>query len=707
MSFFNVEKREDVAVVWLDAPGARVNTLSFEVMDRFSALLDELQNDPEVKAAVLISRKKDSFIVGADINEFASFTSKDEVKRLIGEGHALFNRIEDFNKPLVVAVHGACVGGGLELAMACHYRLASNHQRTVFGLPEVNLGLLPGLGGTQRLPRLVGLQKGLELILAGKNVYAKPALKLGIVDALIHQPGLEDAAIRAARGLVDGSLKRRERKVKLTETLLEKTPLNTMVYSKAAEAVEKRTRGNYPAPAKIIDCIRTGMTKGMKAGLAAEAENFAELVFTPASKALRHLFFAKNAAEKNPLKSEVRAASTLGVLGAGLMGAGIAQVSAKSGLEVLLKDQTLEYAAKGKGSIYKDISKRVGKGMSSFERDVILERVVPTESYDLFKGADLTIEAVLETLELKQQVLKEVEAKAPAHHIFASNTSSIPIHNIAEASARPEAVLGMHYFSPVPKMPLLEIIRTEQTADWALATAIDVGLKQGKTIIVAGDKPGFYANRILAPYINEALVLLQEGASVEAIDEAMRDFGFPVGPLKLVDEVGIDVGAHVTTVMAPLFAERGIEMVQLGSEVAASGLKGRKGGKGFYSYEAGKSQGVNKGIYTFFGGDERKTIAKSEIQERLSLAMVNEAIFTLQEQVIDAPATGDVGAVFGIGFPPFLGGPFFYADEQGLTKVLERLEALRDKHGARFAAAELLKSKVEANEAFYPKEGLA
>ena len=701
MSFFNVDKRDEVAFVWLDAPDARVNTLSFQVMNDFSGLLDTLEQDADVKAAVLISRKKDSFIVGADINEFADFTDKEEVKRLIGEGHELFNRIEAFPKPIVAAVHGACVGGGLELAMACHYRLATNHKRTVFGLPEVNLGLLPGLGGTQRLPRLVGLQKGLELILAGKNVYAKPAKKLGIADALIHAAGLEDAALRAAKGLIDGSVKHKKRKAKLADTVLEKTPLSRVVYDKAGESVQKRTRGNYPAPEKIIECIRVGMTQGKQAGFKAEAENFAELVFTPESKALRHLFFAKTAAEKNPLKGEARAVNTVGVLGAGLMGAGIAQVSATKGFDVLLKDQALEYAAKGKGNIYKDVSKRVGKGMSAFERDVALERVVPTEDYDHFNDADLTIEAVLETLDLKQKVLKDVENLAPEHHIFASNTSSIPIHQIAEASKRPEAVLGMHYFSPVPKMPLLEIIKTEETADWALATAIEVGLKQGKTIIVAGDSPGFYANRILAPYMNEALVLLGEGASVEAIDDAMRGFGFPVGPLKLIDEVGIDVGAHVTGVMAPLFAKRDIEMVQLGDEVAASGLKGRKGDKGFYVYEKGKSKGVNADIYRFFGGGERKTIAKTDIQERLSLAMVNEAVFTLQEGVIDSPSSGDVGAVFGIGFPPFLGGPFFYAQEQGLANILERLNKLRDAHGVRFEAAPRLRELVTKGEGFY------
>jgi 3-hydroxyacyl-CoA dehydrogenase / enoyl-CoA hydratase / 3-hydroxybutyryl-CoA epimerase len=475
------------------------------------------------------------------------------------------------------------------------------------------------------------------------------------------------------------------------------------VYKQASEMADKRTRGNYPAPPKIIETIRTGFEKGKAAGVAAETKAFAELLFTPESRALRHLFFAKSASEKNPLKDKAGRVSSIGVLGAGLMGGGIAQVSAQNGFDVRLKDVTLALAAKGKGAIYKDISKRVGKGISRFERDVMLSRVTPTESYESLRGVDLTIEAVLETLEVKQQVLKEVEAVTGDKHVFASNTSSIPIRQIAEAAARPEAVIGMHYFSPVPKMPLIEIIKTEKTADWALATAIAVGLKQGKTVIVAGDSPGFYANRILAPYINEALLLLQEGASVESIDTAMRDFGFPVGPLKLVDEVGLDVGAHVNSVMAPLFAERGIELVQLGEEILEAGLKGRKAEKGFYTYEGGKTKGVNPDIYHYFGSSKREDIAKRTIQERLFMAMVNEAIYTLQEGVIETPTAGDVGAVFGIGFPPFLGGPFWYCDAQGLESIADHLARLQEQHGERFAAAEKLHTMLVRGETFYPE----
>ena len=700
MSYFDLHQDGPVALVWLDREGERVNTLSREMLANFSDLLNHLENDPEILAVVLVSRKKDSFIVGADIKAFAAFETKEEVISLVSEGQALFGRLEQFRKPVVAAVHGACVGGGLELALACSYILATTHKKTLFALPEVNLGLLPGLGGTQRLPRTVGLQNGLEMMLSGKNVYAKPARKMGLVDALIHPEGLLAAAKKAALGLADGSVAARPRQTNFRETLLERTPLNRVVYSRAAETVQKRTRGNYPAPDKIIDTVRTGMERGMKAGLKAEAESFAELLFTPESRALRHLFFAKNAAEKNDLAKEARPVDTVGVLGAGLMGAGIAQVSAQNGFDVVLKDRDLDLAAKGKGAIYRDVSKRVGKDLSSFERDRVVGRVVPSADYTAFSNVNLTVEAVLEDVEVKQAVLREVEAVAPENHIFASNTSSILIGDIAAASGRPETVLGMHYFSPVPKMPLLEIIKTEQTASWALATAAEVGLKQGKTVIVVGDSPGFYANRILTPYLNEALVLLREGASVEAIDGAMRDFGFPVGPLKLIDEVGLDVGAHVIQVMAPLFDKRGIDLVHLGDGVLSAGLKGRKSGQGFYRYEGGDTSQVNENIYSFIGAAKRETIAKSEIQERLFLAMVNEAVHTLEEGVIASPEDGDVGAVFGIGFPPFLGGPFFYSDAQGAGNIVGRLNRLEEAHGPRFKPAARLEEHV-ATKTFY------
>ena len=702
MKYLDLQKEDDLAVIYLDAPDSAINTLSTTAMREFEDALETLEKEDDVRAAILYSNKKD-FIVGADIQEFAGFESPEQVKGILREGHALLNSLENLKKPVVAAVHGAALGGGLELILACHYRLASDDPRTKFGLPEVNLGLLPGLGGTQRLTNLVGPQKALELILTGKNVYPKQAREMGLVDATIHRYGLLDGAKRAARGLVEGSVKPRRKKKSIRNRVLEDTPLNRIVYDQAGKNVQKTTRGNYPAPEKIISVIRTGQEKDMQAGIEAETEAFAELVFTSESKSLRHLFFAKNAAEKNPYEGQEKEVVSVGVLGAGLMGSGIAQISAQAEHEVFLKDADLELAAKGKGTIWKDLSKRVGKGLSPFERDVVAERVTPVEDYALLKDADLVIEAVPESVELKRQMLADVEAAGKDELVFATNTSAIPIKEVAEGSGRPDQVVGMHYFSPAQKIPLLEIVKTDSTPDWILATALAAGLAQGKTPIVVNDGPGFYTTRILGVYMNEALLMLEEGADLGELDEAMRDFGFPVGPIKLLDEVGIDVGAKINDVMRPLFDERNIPLSTKGGEVVEAGYKGRKNGRGFYTYEGGKSKGVNEEIYTFFGGPERESPDARTIQDRLALTMINEAVRCLEEDIITSPTDGDVGAVFGLGFPPFLGGPFWYLDELGTGTAVEKLEKLRGEHGTRFEPAGLLGEHAEQEKKFYSK----
>ncbi len=709
MAFFNLDTptsgSDGVAVIFFDQEGGRVNTLSTAALREFAGVLETVERGATIKSAVIISGKPDSFVVGADINEFSTFETAAQVETLIHEGHALLGRLEKLSKPVVAAVHGAAVGGGLELILACHYRVATGHPKTKFALPEVNLGLVPGLGGTQRLPRLVGLQQGLEMILTGKSIYAKPALKMGLIDALTHPQGLLEAGKQAARGLADGSVARREPKrdlrSRVTSTVLERTPLSRVVYKQAAESVQKKTRGNYPAPAKIIETVRTGQEQGTQAGLDAEARNFAELVMTPESKALIHLFFAKNAAEKNPYRGEARPVHRVAVLGAGLMGAGIAQVSAEGEHMVELKDRTLELATKGKGTVWKELSKRVGKGRSSFERDLIDARITPVADYASLADADLVIEAVLEDLELKQQVLRDVEAVAKDDLVFASNTSSIPIHKIARASGRPEQVVGMHYFSPVPKLPLLEIIATESNPKWVLATAFEAGRAQGKTPIIVGDAPGFYTTRIVSMYMNEALLLVEEGVGVRDIDKAMRDFGFPVGPIALLDEVGIDVGVKINKVLKEPFAARGITLSSRGEVLVEAGFLGRKSGKGFYVYGGKKGEKeVNAEVSRFVGGAAREASAE-EIQERLGLVMVNEAVLCLGEGVLRSATDGDVGAVFGLGFPPFLGGPFWYADRLGARALLGRLEALERQHGPRFRPAALLREHAERGTRFH------
>ena len=700
-----IEKENGVAIVWLDQPGEKVNTISLDLVDTFTAILNSLENDETVKGVVLISRKPDNFIAGADIEKFKDMKSPEEAEMLSRQGHVLLNRMAAFPKPIVAALHGATLGGGLEVALACHYRIASDDSKTVMALPEVKLGLLPGGGGTQRLPRLIGLQAALDMMLTGKNIYPRQAKKMGLVDDLIHPYGLLQAAKKAALELADHPPERKKRQPFLA-TLLESTSFSrSVVYKKAKDLVQKQTWGNYPAPFKIIECVQAGMEKGPEAGIEAEIKKFGELMVSPQSRELVQIFLSMTALKKNPLKERVRPVKKIGILGAGLMGSGIANISVTNGMEVLLKDISYEAVGQGEKAIWQDLDGKVKKkALSPFQRDLTLSRITGTVDYRDFERADLIIEAVFEDLDIKRRILAETEAVTKEDAIFASNTSSLPIGSIAAAAKRPEQVIGMHYFSPVPRMPLLEIIVTEKTAGWVRATALDVGIRQGKTVIVVNDGPGFYTTRILAPLLNEALELLDEGGDIKEIDRAMRQFGYPVGPIALLDEVGIDVGAHVSEVLGPLFAARGAASNKAMEKLFTAGYKGRKNNRGFYLYgdpANKKKKEVNEEIYAFFGGPKRRKFDLPMIQNRLSLVMVNEAALCLQEGILQSPRDGDIGAVFGLGFPPFLGGPFRFIDSLGLPKILSLLEKLERQCGARFAPAQILRDREAETQKFY------
>jgi len=705
MPYNEIEKENGVAIVWLDQPGEKVNKISIDLVDKFKAILDSLEKDETVKGIVLISRKEDNFIAGADIDKFKDMRSPEEAEMLSRQGHAILNRMAAFPKPIVAALHGATLGGGLEVALACHYRIASDDPKTVLALPEVKLGLLPGGGGTQRLPRLVGLQAALDMMLTGKNIYPRQAKRMGLVDDIIHPYGLLHAAKKAALELADQPVERKKRQSLLAK-ILESSPFSRgIVYKKAKELVRKQTWGNYPAPLKIIECVQAGMEKGPESGIEAEIKNFGELMVSPQSRELVQIFLSMTAMKKNPLKDRVRPVGKIGILGAGLMGSGIANVSVTNGMKVLLKDVNYNAVGQGEKAIWQDLDGKVKKkALSAFQRDLTLSRITETTDYKGFEKTDLVIEAVFEDLDIKKKILAEVEAHTKADTIFASNTSSLPIGSIAAASLRPEQVIGMHYFSPVPRMPLLEIIVTEKTADWVRATAYEVGIRQGKTVIVVNDGPGFYTTRILAPLLNEALEILNEGGEIQEIDGAMRQFGYPVGPIALIDEVGIDVGAHVSEVLGPLFTARGGKPNTAMKRLFMAGYKGRKNNRGFYLYgdqASGKKKEVNKGIYNFFGGPGRRKIDVQEIQNRLSLIMVNEAAICLQDGILQSPRDGDIGAVFGLGFPPFLGGPFRYMDSLGLPKMLALMEKLAETKGSRFTPAQIIRDREAKNQNFY------
>ncbi len=708
MEGVEIQKEDSVAIIWLDQPNEKVNKLSLKMIDDFKLILDSLEQDQEVKAVVLISKKEDNFIAGADLDMIQQISRLEDAQELSRQGSSIIHRLANFPKPFVAAINGAALGGGLEVALACHYRIATDHPKTVMALPEVQLGLLPGGGGTQRLPRLIGIQKALDMMLTGRNIFPHKAKKMGLVDDIIHPHGLLGAAKQAALRIAEKPVKRK-RKKNWMEKILESNGMGrSVIYKQARKVVYRQTYGNYPAPLKIIECVEGGMGKSIVSGLALESKKFGELVISPESRQLIHLFFNMTNKKKNPLAEKVRPISCIGILGAGFMGAGIANVTATKKIKTILKDISLEAAVGGEKMVWEDLHKKVKKkAMNAFDLDVIMSDIVASDNYHGFDKTDVVIEAVFEDLGLKRKVLAETEAAISAECVFASNTSSLPITDIAAEARHPERVLGMHYFSPVTKMPLLEIITTSKTEDWATATAYELGLKQGKTIIVVNDGPGFYTTRVLAPLMNEAICILNEGGKIEDIDRAMKKFGFPVGPLALFDEVGIDVAAHVSHVMGEFFSKRGVTPTKTIEKVYEAGYQGRKNNQGFYSYPQGKKKGkkeVNSKIYSFFGGSSRKIIPMEDIQKRIAFALITEATYCLEDGTLKSPHDGDIGAIFGMGFPPFLGGPFRYLDSLGLDKAVALLQELTKKHDKRFTPCPMLCEMAKNNKKFYSGE---
>jgi 3-hydroxyacyl-CoA dehydrogenase/enoyl-CoA hydratase/3-hydroxybutyryl-CoA epimerase len=708
---------DGVATVVLDCPGP-VNTLSEALNAQMDALLTDLEADPKVKSVLLVSGKKDSFLAGADLDMLKKVTTAAEGAAMSRHGKELLARIERSAKPWVAAIHGACLGGGCEVALACAYRVATDEKPTSIGLPEIQLGLLPGAGGTQRLPRLIGIQAALDIILAGKSVPGKKALKLGLVDELVPSAILRDVAHRRAVELGAGTLKPERgrgldlasmrKPEEIARMALEETPVGRLVlFQQAKKQLLAKTHGNYPAPLKALEAIKAGYEHGLDAGFEAESVGFGDLTVSPEAKHLIGIFFAQNALKKDPgvddkaiKPKEVR---RVGMLGGGLMGGGIAYVTINNaGLTVRLKDKDDAGVGRGLAYVRGILDEAVQKRRKTRpEADYTLARLTGAADFSGLKDADLFIEAVFEDLEVKRAVVREVEGFCKDSAIFASNTSSLPIAQIAEASKRPSQVVGMHYFSPVHKMPLLEVIRQPKTSDEAVATAVAVGKKQGKTVIVVRDGVGFYTSRMLAPYIGEAGYLLEEGAAVDEVDRALVKFGFPVGPFQLLDEVGIDIAGHVAKIMVNAFGARlspppGFE--RLGKE----GRQGRKNKKGFYVYDGRKKKVVDETVYDGVpGGRKRQKIDPELVTERLALQMANEAALCLQENILRSARDGDIGAVFGLGFPPFRGGPFHWMDSLGIDQVVRKMEAHRQKLGDRFAAAQILVDMARQGKKFY------
>jgi 3-hydroxyacyl-CoA dehydrogenase/enoyl-CoA hydratase/3-hydroxybutyryl-CoA epimerase len=714
MPALRLEHEDGIAIITIDLPGEPVNKVTAALRTEFAELFGRIESDGMVKGVVLVSGKPDTWLAGADIDEFLTLSSASDAEALSRGGQALLARLETLRVPVVAAIHGACLGGGLETALACRYRVASDHPKTVLALPEVQLGLIPGAGGTQRLPRLVGLQRALDMILTGRNIRAKKAHQMGLVDELVHPAILRDIALDRARQLAGGTLEaRRSPKARgATGALLEDNPIGrTIVFKKAREGVMEKTHGHYPAPLAALAAVQTGFDRGTEAGYREESRSFGELSTGDVARQLIFLFFATTALKKDPgvpgEPPEPQEVRTLGVLGAGFMGAGIASVAVQQGTPVRLKDTDLARVGKGIASVSEVLKERLKKKqITRLQYDDQLLLVGGTAEYTGFGRADLVIEAVFEDLGLKHKVLREVEPLLHDTAVYASNTSTIPIARIGEASARPNRVLGMHFFSPVHKMPLLEVIATPETDADATVTVVAYGKRLGKTVIVVNDAPGFYTTRTLSAYMNEAGRLLEEGASIDAIDTALTGFGFPVGPITLLDEVGIDVGGKVGLVLSEAFGARMAPSESL-RRIVESGRTGRKGRKGFYEYdESGKKGIVDPTVYELLpGGAPRRELDVRDIQRRCVLAMVNEAALCLEEGVLRSPRDGDVGAVFGIGFPPFRGGPFRYVDTLSASAIVSELDQLNERFPGRFEPAGILVQHARGQRRFYPAHG--
>jgi len=714
MQSLRLDQEDGIAVITIDLQGEQVNKVSATMRAEFAELFGRVESDTTVKGVVLVSGKPDTWIAGADIDEFLSLSSSAEAESLIRGGQALLARLETLRVPVVAAIHGACLGAGLETALACRYRIASDHPKTVLALPEVQLGIMPGAGGTQRLPRLIGLQRALDMILTGRNIRAKKAYQMGLVDELVHPAILREVAMDRVRKLADGSLTPRHapKDRGAAGVFLEDNPIGrSIVFKKAREGVMKKTAGHYPAPLAALAAVQIGYDRGSEAGYREESRGFAELAMSDVAKELMFLFFATTSLKKDPgvdgRAPEPHEVRTLGVLGAGFMGAGIASIAVQQRTAVRLKDTDLARVGKGIAAVSAVLKERLQKKqITKLEYEDQLLLAGGTAEYTGFGRASLVIEAVFEDLALKHRVLREVEPLLPDDAVYASNTSTIPISRIAEAAERPNRVLGMHFFSPVHKMPLLEVITTPETDADATVTAVAYGKRLGKTVIVVNDAPGFYTTRTLSAYMNEAGRLLDEGASIDAVDSALTAFGFPVGPITLLDEVGIDVGGKVGQVLAEAFGGRMTPSESL-RRVVESGRTGRKGRKGFYRYdELGKKGEVDASVYDVLpGGAERRQIDVHEIQSRCVLAMVNEAALCLDDGVLRSARDGDVGAVFGIGFPPFRGGPFRYVDAMGAARVVDDLEQLNERFPGRFVPATVLVEHARGPGRFYRARG--
>jgi len=715
MNAFQLDIEEDgLGILTLDRPGEKVNTFSREVFEELSDLLLRFPREPRLRGLLIRSGKPDTFIAGADVKEFVALPAG-QIREGSARGQALFEQVARLPIPTIAAINGTCLGGGTEVALACDYRLMSDAPKAKIGLPEVQLGIFPAWGGCSRLPRLVGLAAALDLILTGKQLDAKRARRIGLVDEAVPAAIFEDWSRRFAREKLGSGKPRRGRRgpTGVRDWVLEKTPLGRrLIFKTAREKILKTTGWHYPAPLEALSVLEESYGLPIEAALEVENAHIANIFGGEVQRNLLSIFFWTEEVKKETGVSDITVrplpVTRVGVLGAGVMGGGIAQLAADKGLPARMKDiepDALAHGYAAAAAVWKKAVER--RRLRPWQMAGKMALLSGTLDYSGFSRCEITIEAVVEKLGIKRAVLKEWEAIVPEQAIFASNTSTLPIGEIAAGALAPARVVGMHFFNPVDRMPLVEVIRGPLSSDSSVATVFALAKTLGKTPVVVKDLPGFLVNRILGPYLSEGVRLVKEGCRIEDVDGAMTDFGMPVGPLSLLDDVGLDVAVKAGEVLQAAFPER---MRAAGDEaLAAAGRLGRKSGRGFYDYRAGKRLSPSARAYEILGVTPGTTspVPAEEIETRLVFSMINEAAFCMTEELVASASKLDLAMIFGTGFPPFRGGLLRYADTLGAARVLATLEDLASRLGTRFLPAPLLRDMAKAGVAFHSDRSIS
>ncbi|WP_413500946.1 3-hydroxyacyl-CoA dehydrogenase NAD-binding domain-containing protein [Psychrobacter maritimus] len=706
---FSAESDHGIITVTIDQTDRKMNVIGDGFNDAFATLTDAFVTDQEAKGLILTSGKS-TFVVGADIDQLATIENAEQAFDLVEDLKTSLRKLETSGKPVVAAMTGTALGGGLELALACHYRIAIDSPKTKLGLPEVKLGLLPGGGGTQRLPRLIGIQKALELMTQGKELRPQQAVEIGLIDDIAHD---NDELINKAKAWINDNPKAQQPWDKKGFKIPggdSKHPKVVQVFSIAPAMANQKSHGNYPAITHILSSVFEGCLTDIDNGLKIESRFFVACALSDVSKNMINTLWTQlNSIKKGqsrPEGFERSKVSKVGILGAGMMGAGIAYVSAKAGMEVVLLDTAIEGAEKGKNYSTKLLDKAISRGRSTEEKkQALLNKIKTTVSYDDLEGCDLIIEAVFEDVDIKAECTRKSEAVILDNAIYASNTSTLPITELARASKRPNQFIGLHFFSPVDKMPLVEIIVGEETDDATLAKGFDYVGQIGKTPIVVNDSRGFYTSRVFGTYVSEGIAMLSEGIHPRSIEVAGMKSGMPMPPLALQDEVSLSLSLHVMQQAKKAMEAEGKTYTPhpatavVEKMVKELGREGKKVSKGFYDYPENGEKHLWPELTDLYPTTDEQP-SQQDLVDRLLYVQANETAKCYEENVVRTVADANIGSIFGWGFAPNQGGTLQFINSVGVDKFVERSRELAKKHGERFAPAQILVDMAEKGEEF-------